>query len=444
MNRNIRIKPLAAALALAGMPLLAGAQITSPVPLEFGGYIRAGAGSASKGGEQVCFQLPGAAAKYRLGNECETYGELVFNAQLYKAPDSDLTFKLNTMTSLKVANTDFDSGTTTTGLPQAWVQALNIGTGAFSKASLWAGRRYYQRQDVHINDFFYWNNSGNGGGIEGVDFGIGLLSYALRRNSGDVTTGSTNRFALDPVTGNVVPQAVPTTARASVIGHDFRLSGIDVNPGGKLTVGIDLRFSSSTEAARAAGVKEANGQFFNLQHQQNGLFGEPKSFNRLTLQQGRGVVANLSALAPDFAAKSDDKSWRVVEQVLIEPESGPWNGMATVIYEDRENKQKWLSLGARPVYHFSDAWSLAVEAGHDQVTPTGGAVRRLDKLTIAPQISAGRYFNSRPTLRLFYTYARWNDAAQKAASAGDTLSATGVFGVAKSGSTIGVQAETWW
>ncbi|WP_028312698.1 maltoporin [Derxia gummosa] len=438
-----RLKPLAAALALAGLPLVAAAQ-TSPVPLEFGGYIRSGAGTASKGGEQVCFQLPGAAAKYRLGNECETYGELVFNAQLYKAPDSDLTFKLNTMTSLKVANSEFDSGNTTTALPQAWVQALNIGTGAFSKASLWAGRRYYQRQDVHINDFFYWNNSGNGGGIEGIDLGFGQLSYAIRRSSGDVVTGSSTQFVLDPNTGAIVPTAVPTTARSSVLGHDFRLSGIDVNPDGKLTLGIDLRTSNTTEAAKAAGVKGANGQFFNISHQQNGLFGEPKSYNRLVLQYGRGVVSNLSALAPDLSASSGDKSWRVVEQVLIEPESGPWNGMATAVYENRENRQKWFSLGARPVYHFNQYWSLAVEAGHDQVTPEGGETRRLDKLTIAPQISAGRYFNSRPSLRLFYTYAKWNEAAQKAAVAGDTLSATGAFGMARSGSTFGVQAETWW
>src|SRR5579864_3925932 len=45
---------------------------------EFHGYFRSGYGLNSKGGEQVAFQAPGADAKYRLGNEAETYGEFIF------------------------------------------------------------------------------------------------------------------------------------------------------------------------------------------------------------------------------------------------------------------------------------------------------------------------------------------------------------------------------
>jgi maltoporin len=43
---------------------------------EFHGYLRSGYGLNSRGGWQVAFQAPGADAKYRLGNEAETYGEL--------------------------------------------------------------------------------------------------------------------------------------------------------------------------------------------------------------------------------------------------------------------------------------------------------------------------------------------------------------------------------
>jgi maltoporin len=45
---------------------------------EFHGYFRSGYGLNSVGGQQVAFQAPGADAKYRLGNEAETYGELIF------------------------------------------------------------------------------------------------------------------------------------------------------------------------------------------------------------------------------------------------------------------------------------------------------------------------------------------------------------------------------
>src|SRR5260370_15525460 len=45
---------------------------------EFHGYFRSGYGLNSKGGSQAAFQAPGADAKYRLGNEAETYGEFIF------------------------------------------------------------------------------------------------------------------------------------------------------------------------------------------------------------------------------------------------------------------------------------------------------------------------------------------------------------------------------
>ena len=45
---------------------------------EFHGYLRSGYGLNSEGGQQVAFEAPGANAKYRLGNEAETYGEFIF------------------------------------------------------------------------------------------------------------------------------------------------------------------------------------------------------------------------------------------------------------------------------------------------------------------------------------------------------------------------------
>src|SRR5262249_42423650 len=44
---------------------------------EFHGYLRSGYGLNGVGGQQVAFQAPGADAKYRLGNEAETYAEMI-------------------------------------------------------------------------------------------------------------------------------------------------------------------------------------------------------------------------------------------------------------------------------------------------------------------------------------------------------------------------------
>ena len=77
-----------------------------------------------------------------------------------------------------------------------------------------------------------------------------------------------------------------------------------------------------------------------------------------------------------------------------------------------------------------------------------GGTRKLTKFTVAPTWSpAGQDFWARPEIRLYYTYASWNEAAQRAASlqaAGSALSDSGAFDNARHGSNFGVQVEYWW
>lgn len=49
--------------------------------VDFGTYLRSGIGSNGNGGDQVCFNNPGAAGnEFRVGNECTTYGELAITS----------------------------------------------------------------------------------------------------------------------------------------------------------------------------------------------------------------------------------------------------------------------------------------------------------------------------------------------------------------------------
>ena len=77
-----------------------------------------------------------------------------------------------------------------------------------------------------------------------------------------------------------------------------------------------------------------------------------------------------------------------------------------------------------------------------------GGTRKLSKFTVAPTWSPnGPGFFERPEIRLYYTYATWNKAAQEAANLlaeGSALSDTGAFGSARNGSNFGVQVEYWW
>ncbi|WP_317201927.1 carbohydrate porin [Janthinobacterium sp.] len=406
MSRHF-MKTLPAALALTFCASAAQAAL----PIDFGGYLRSGFGTSGEGGKEACFGLAGASSKYRLGNECETYAELKFGGEAFKAPNGT-TFRINTLLALSVPqNQDWEQ------MSPSWremnVVADKIGTGALANARAWVGKRYYDRQDVHISDYYFWNNSGPGAGIENVDLGSAKLAYAIVRTADDKDS---KRMAL---------------------AHDFRLSGIKVNTDGELTLGVQLNQKrNATGAAEVTG-----GHLLTVMHTQANLLG---GFNKVALQYGSGSAATTGGI--NLNAGSDDKVTRLTEQIMIQPK-GDWSGMATFVYEDKKNgdtHSKWTSLGARPVYHFADNYSLAAELGFDQVKPDGQATRNLTKFTIAPQLAAGNSFWSRPVLRAFYTYAKWNTAAQAAAGAGDALSSTGVFGGKTNGSSMGFQVEAWW
>lgn len=413
---------------LAAPPAAAGA--SPPLPVDFHGYLRSGLSRPAGGADPACFQLPGASSKYRLGNECETYGELALAAEVARTPGGGAV-RLGAMGAFVLpGNLDWDRRAT--AWPEAYLLAERIGTGRFAQASVWLGKRYYDRHDVHISDFYFWSNSGVGAGIENVDVGFARLSYALRRNG-----------AADVRSSPVVPPA-----DRELLGHDIRLKGIPVNAGGSLTVGLDLRHRHSR-----AGVRNPGGRGLTVMHVQEDLF--HGGFNKLAFQYGRGALSTLNHSAPSFEAARGDRAWRIVEALVWQPgRHSAWSGMATAILERRHHagtgargdsrSGRWLSLGVRPVYHASQRWSVASELGVDVFKPDVGARRRLAKFTVALQYGAGRDFWARPVARLFATHARWNRGAQQAAAAGDALSASGAFDGRRRGTTVGLQVETWW
>jgi maltoporin len=413
-----RLLPIAAALlGFAG----------SASAVDFNGYLRSGGGSTlSKDGGQVCFQLPNALSKYRLGNECETYAELGFKQEVFEAKDG---VKFNYYGRLAYVTTqqqDFEnlanSGTNQTPNQIAnrenWVEAK--GLPFMSGGSVWGGKRFYDRNDVHISDFYYWDTSGYGIGAQDVKAGPIKLSYAIFRN-GSATENATTR-------------------------HDFRIGGIPLGGFGDLTVGLQYNKADVTNTPSNANNKES-GSALTVQHFIGGLLG---GFNKVAVQFFDGSVQQFGFNYPDNSAKDAD-GWRIVE--MLQWQASPaFSGMATLVYQDTDNpnrqdtfnSKKWLSYGARPVWHISDYLKLQFEYGHDEIKPKFGAdraKRKLDKFTIAPTIAAGRGFWARPEIRVFYTYAKWNDAAQRDGLAGGT---TGRFGPDKDGQTIGFQVEAWW
>ena len=145
------MKPLFTAAAVSAM-LAGGIAHADPV-FTTSGYLRIGVGE-SNDGDMAAMGLNGASSKYRLGNEDDFYGEfgvglnqdlgngsaVVGGIRYHVAGDS------NDLTD----NGNFDADL---ALREAWVGVKGLGAGALAESTVWAGRRFYKRKDIHINDF---------------------------------------------------------------------------------------------------------------------------------------------------------------------------------------------------------------------------------------------------------------------------------------------------
>jgi len=402
------------------------------------------------GGRMTCFSLTnpsGLKSKYRLGNECEVWSETHFKMVTYAGSDG-VVANLHFMPTVFIPTTyigyaptgltsppdqNFTSTGATVGFPTLYLDIENLPW--LGGGTAWAGTRYYKRESVYISDFFYWNPSGVGGGIEDIHLGKDLrLSYAAFAVDGQPTSTGT---------GSPLPLQVDFGIR-----NDLQLRGIKPYKSGELRVGFQYIVDYSDHKDSTGASVTHGGWGATLQHVQELLGGD----NKLTFQYGRGGGTGFGTLArfyyPDFSVyhTSSEVRIRFVDVLTIQP--APWlGGQAAFVYQYDDLgteglKTGWISAGARLTWAPLKYAKLIGEAGYDHVTKSNGSdPQMLTKFTIAPALTTDRGFMSRPEIRLFYTWAMWNDAARTAQVDSGNIYLTANF---LSGSTFGLQGETWW
>jgi maltoporin len=429
------MKAIKTVMAVA-VTALAMTATTPASAVDFHGYFRSGIGGSGSGGRQQCFQAPNADYKFRLGNECETYAEAQFDQTFYK-DKSGIEFKYSTMLAYSSAQTQdyesFNSSGNDIALRQIWVGAVLPQLG---NAMVWVGKRYFMRQDVHMIDLFYWDASGPGAGVEDINVSFAKLAISVFQNrNGD-------RQMWRP---------------------DIRLYSLAL-PLGSLAIGYEAFIDSSQSRNNPAAARQEISHWFNGQWSWPILGGR----NNLTLQWGNGSATPLSPY-PSWDRTRDSSQFRVVEDFAVNPSSN-FTIAATLVYADYKlrysdnpadaaatwNQGTQLGLGARPIYHFSDLFSVALEVGYNSVTPKEGTdkdARTMLKFTpallIHPPAGPGGAYFTRPELRVFLTYASWNDAAKRDGIFGQTACTTGgtsngAYGCKANGLTFGAQVESWW
>ncbi len=409
---------------------------------EYHGYFRESAAFNSKGGGQVCFQLPGSDFKARLGNECDHYLEVSlsetgkFQSIEWKYEFMPAYFQSNASQAQNTLENPY-SNQNTVFVQQNWA---GLKFNDWGGATLWAGRRYFRRHDVHSLDWFYWN-PGQGNIAVGIE---------------DVNLGGFGKLA---ITGyRMDASKSPNLTRGVYMVPEIRVYDIPVNPKGTLEIGIDLALANDQKIPGAAPgtTVDALGQdragtspLFTIQHNQSGIFG---GSNTLAFQYGTGAFAKESGDGPGqiiAGGTKDDKQWRIIEHLVFNP-IPEVSGALVLVYQDKStagtsnNGRKIFTGELRPAYHLTDWFKLAADVFYQSIdvknAAAGTGKPSLTKLTVAPTFVLGRGYYSRPELRFFVTYASWNDAAVTAN--GGPL-ANGAFGTSKSGTTFGAQLETW-
>jgi maltoporin len=420
---------------------------------DISGYFRAGYGRDNEGGPQPAFQAPGAFAKYRLGNETENYGELAVGRNWY-VPDlfsTDSNVRPDGTPSGPIARTQIrvafydpyssqgSSSGFQTSLPEAWAEIGNV-VASQPTLKFWAGSRFYRRQDIHINDFFFQNMSGSGGGFEDLQLPFGKVALAWI-GSGSMSGIYASDIAVAPSPNNEAGFSKQST--------DLSLYDVDV-PWGKAEFNLVYSAENSGVDSTGRDGPDSDGVAFSILHTHEHFISQD-GVNRLSLQFGKGAAKTFTSgfettvattngtfIIPD---ERDSLRFRMTESFIAQP----WDNFSispALVYQytdhDSQASKHWFSAGVRPIYHFNHYVSLAFEPGADYVdNPGAGQSGTLYKLTLAPQVSLGDKFLSRPVLRAYVTYARWTDGIKGAVGGND-------YATRNDGVVWGMQMESWW
>lgn len=391
-------------LAIAAAALAASGAANA-LQVDFSGYMRAGTGINARGGTQVCFGLPGADTKWRLGNECDYVIEPTFTAKLADYEGAD--WGVRVMPSVYRAWGQVENGTDelTTRFGQIYVFGNKI--SQLGNGTAWAGRRFYNRLQTGINDQFLENNDGDGAGLENMDVGPGKLSVAFMMNGRG--SANNNRFALP-----------------------IRFTNVKTLPNGELSVYLtpSAQLKSHDQTAGTDPADEAKGVALGVYQSISGFFGGDtllgfKHDKQGTVKNTRFVVQQSGKLTPST-------SFDLLGEYRVNSNAGV--------------DSKWTALGGRTDTHIAGPFRVLVEVGTDRVKPDNAPTRTMTKFTLAGAVSAGKEPWSRPTLRAFVTHAVWNEAARQVLGDnwvnGERLKQ--VYGDQKAGTSIGIQAEAWW
>ena len=441
--------PLSAAVALALSSVAASA-------VDFHGYFRAGAQASTQGGEVYCLGNGNKGHKVgRLGDECDTYAELTLNQEVYNKANNKWT--VNTLVAYGTAEGNRDlqgdswqgvGGTGPWNGQRLSIRELWTGYQTDAGYQIWAGKRFYQRKDIHLLDLYYLNNSGYGAGIEGIDVGMGNLAFAVTKWANDGTSDY-NR---------------------NVYKLDARWNGIPVGPLGNLDASViyALPFISEQQEANAAGNARANransGALVTLDLNTAVNSDSVNLMNHFVVQYGTNgfgyIGQNGNHAGDNYTPDLDDTGVRVIDWGTLD--AGNFGLGYSLIWAHVDNgddhpaadgvnfttpRSGWTySIVLRPEYKWTEFTRTTLELGYSAQKTNGWVANTkyedpdVYKVTLAQQFTPGKGFWTRPAIRFYVSYIGgdefangWDVGYKNKNKDGDEYQIT-----------VGTQVEAWW
>jgi len=386
--------------------------------VDWTGYMRGGPAATDVSGKsRQCYGI--GELKYRLGNECDFYGEFQL-AQAMKADGVD--FNAVLMTNYYSPATESNANF---GVEQAYVEMKGVDIAP--QALFWMGKRR-DRDDVHIVDTFFTNMSGVGAGIENID--LGFAKFGVAGYKADTPASE-------------VDGVLNTAAGNNGVGRlHAQLYDIPVNPDGKLRL-----VATYSKGDSQGGIKGQNGYGFNIEHVQDKFFG---GGNHIWVQYAEGSTDINQGISDNGAHGSGYKVWRIVESPSWQV--GAFGGQAILMYQHNKApdtaapvsavatspSSNYFTVGGRGSWGLTKNLKWLTEIGYSSLKPDGGASENVTKVTIGPALSTGPDFWKRPELRLYVTYADYNKAA-----AADFNNNYGFVSNKTNAVSYGAQVEIW-
>lgn len=376
---------------------------------QFHGYARTGILVNEDGNRVQGTYWPGGAWRtYRLGNETDTFIETTFEKKWTKDDGSyALAHFLFAHQSIPNGNgwtppehthengdASKPASDTEYFMRESYVVLGNL--PELANLTFWAGQRYYRRDDVHLNDWYWKDFTGLGAGVQGIGISNANLDIALMYHGDD----------------KLIQQLI------------FTLSNAKIGPG---TLEVDLAPTFQREDSVG---ESGSGIALAAKYSLGNFFGFAEGSSMIGLYYGNKLAWNPNDYAPQGTiADVDDATLTRILASGVCQISEAFEIQPILLYQQAKNSawnmdETWTSIGARPIYHFNKNFAVQFELGYDKTKKNGADNDSGTKFSIAPTVTLDFGYYTRPQLRFIVN--RFNPEHSD------------------SYTTYGFQLEAWW